>query len=116
VCRDRNRDVGGEKHTPGRKVLKDRRSPRQRGRTGTSVNANAPLSTALSVWPSCSRPTGMMSLPPGASCSISASGMDGDAAPTWMASYGARPGHPFLPSAVARITSPTARSLSFPSA
>ena len=31
-----------EKHTPGSKVLKDRRSPRRRGRTGTGVRQNAP--------------------------------------------------------------------------
>ena len=32
--------MGGE--TPGEKVLKERRSPRRRGRMGTSVNTNAP--------------------------------------------------------------------------
>jgi hypothetical protein len=37
VCRDRKRGVGGEKRTPGNKVLKDRRAPRRRGRMGTSV-------------------------------------------------------------------------------
>ena len=31
------RVMGGEKHTTGNKVLKERRSPRRRGRTGTSV-------------------------------------------------------------------------------
>ena len=32
--------------TPGDKVLKDRRSPRERGRMGTSVNMNAPESSS----------------------------------------------------------------------
>eukprot|EP00982_Pelagococcus_subviridis_P007008 30401-Pelagococcus_subviridis.AAC.1 len=34
--------MGGETRAPGEKVLKKRRSPRRRGRTGTSVNQNAP--------------------------------------------------------------------------
>ena len=49
--------------TPGEKVLKDRRSPRERGRMGTSVNNNAPddISTGttfstVSVGPSAIPP------------------------------------------------------------
>eukprot|EP00982_Pelagococcus_subviridis_P004209 29098-Pelagococcus_subviridis.AAC.4 len=39
--RQKRRTLGGEIKTPGEKVLKDRRSPRRRGRMGTSVQ-NAP--------------------------------------------------------------------------
>ena len=45
VCRDRKqRGVGGERRPPGEKVLKDRRSPRRRGRTGTGVGIERALS------------------------------------------------------------------------
>eukprot|EP00982_Pelagococcus_subviridis_P006103 29974-Pelagococcus_subviridis.AAC.17 len=41
--------MGGERRAPGEKVLKERRPPRERGRTGTGVNANAPSRTHVPV-------------------------------------------------------------------
>eukprot|EP00982_Pelagococcus_subviridis_P007094 30446-Pelagococcus_subviridis.AAC.4 len=38
--------MGGEKQTPGRKVLKDRRSPRERGRMGTGAMTRTRLAQA----------------------------------------------------------------------
>eukprot|EP00982_Pelagococcus_subviridis_P015879 31435-Pelagococcus_subviridis.AAC.3 len=58
---ERRRDVSGLKpRGSGRrdapaKVLKDRRSPRQRGRMGTSTNANTPGSNPTPGGQSCSR-------------------------------------------------------------
>jgi hypothetical protein len=43
----------GRRESPGEKVLKDRRSPRRRGRTGTSVKENAPPPRASA--PRCAR-------------------------------------------------------------
>ena len=48
-------------------------------------------------------PIGIHILPPGASYSISSSGTFGRAPPTWIMSYGACSGIPFLPSAVIGI-------------
>eukprot|EP00982_Pelagococcus_subviridis_P005008 29442-Pelagococcus_subviridis.AAC.2 len=48
VCRDRERGVVGRRDAPGEKVLEDRRSPRERGRMGTS-QPRAAAAFALSL-------------------------------------------------------------------